>query len=231
MAAWVIRGGLYEEETLESGTISIGYSITSDLTGAQTIDDVRKLVQSDHPHANNNRIGQITGQAWSFKERIEVGDLIVMPRKGQPSIAIGEMAGEYVFLSDRPEQGHSRKVKWINTEAARSSLDQDLKSSLSADITVFQPRAQEAEKRLRAVAEGTGPYIPYDTDFSDSADDADVSVNLEEDANNRIRDYIGSHFHGHEFTRLVAEVLRGQGYAVEVAPPGPDGGVDVVAGS
>ena len=53
----------------------------------------------------------------------------------------------------------------------------------------------------------------------------------EEDANNRIRDYVGSHFHGHEFTRLVAAVLQAQGYATEVAPPGPDGGVDIVAGS
>ena len=50
MAVWVIRRGLYEEETLESGKISIGYGITSDLTSAQTIDDVRKLVQVDHPH-------------------------------------------------------------------------------------------------------------------------------------------------------------------------------------
>ena len=57
------------------------------------------------------------------------------------------------------------------------------------------------------------------------------SVNLEEEANNRIRDYIGGRFHGHEFTRLVAAVLQAQGYAVEVAPPGPDGGVDIVAGS
>ena len=231
MAVWVIRGGLYEEETLESGKISIGYGITSDLTSAQTKDDVRKLVQVDHPHADNNRIGQITGQAWSLKERIEIGDLIVMPRKGQPTVAIGEMAGKYVFLTDRPEQGHSREVKWISTETARSSLHEDLKSSLSSDITVFQPRAPNAEERLRAFAEGTQPEILADSVFSDGADDADVPANLEEDANNRIRDYIGSHFHGHEFTRLVAEVLREQGYAVEVAPPGPDGGVDIVAGS
>ena len=232
MAVWVIRGGLYEEEAIENGKIGIGYDITRDLTGAPTRDDVRKLVQLDHPQADNNRIGRITGQAWSFKSRIKIGDLIVMPRKGQPTIAIGEMAGEYVFLADRPEQNHSREVKWINKEVARSSLDQDLKLSISADITVFGPKAQDAEERFRDIAEGVQPAISTVVDFpTDDPEEVYLSVNLEEEANNRIRDYIGSQFHGHEFTRLVAAVLQAQGYAAEVAPPGPDGGVDIVAGS
>ena len=56
-------------------------------------------------------------------------------------------------------------------------------------------------------------------------------MDLSAEAQDRIRTHIESHFHGHEFTRLVAEVLQAQGYAVEVAPPGPDGGVDIVAGT
>ena len=98
MAVWVVRGGRYverEEEALEKDLLTIGYGITRDLAGAQTREDVRGLVQPDHTDKSNDQIGQITGQAWSFKSLIEIGDLIVMPRKGQTTFAIGEMAGKY----------------------------------------------------------------------------------------------------------------------------------------
>ena len=231
MAVWVIRGGSYEEEALEDGKISIDYGVSKDLKDAQTRDDVRNLVQQVLPHVDNNRIGQITGQLWNFKNSIEIGDLIVMPRKGQPTIAIGEMAGDYVFVADRPEHFHRRKVTWINKEVARSSLDLDLKGSISLIVTVFRPKAENAEERLRAIAKGLQPPNCHVIFGGLGPDVVDLSVNLEEEANNRIRDYIGVQFHGHEFTRLVAAVLQAQGYAVEVAPPGPDGGVDIVAGS
>ena len=231
MAVWVIRGGSYEEEALEDGKISIDYDVTRDLKDSQTRDDVRNLVQLDLPHADNNRIGRITGQLWNFKSSIDIGDLIAMPRKGQPTIAIGEMAGDYVFVGDRQEHCHRREVIWINQEVARNSLDPDLKGSIATIVTVFRPRAEHAEERLRAIAKGLQPPIGHVTNGSRDHEEAGISVNLEEEANNRIRDYIGVQFHSHDFTRLVAAVLHAQGYAVEVAPPGPDGGVDIVAGS
>ena len=183
------------------------------------------------PHVDNNRIGQITGQLWNFRKSIEIGDLIVMPRKGQPTIAIGEIAGDYVFLADRPEHFHRREVTWINKGVARSSLDLDVKGSISSIVTVFRPKAENAEERLRAIAKGLHLANGHDNKGLRDDEEAGLSVNLEEEANNRIRDYIGVQFHSHDFTRLVAAVLQAQGYAVEVAPPGPDGGVDIVAGS
>ena len=119
----------------------------------------------------------------------------------------------------------------ISKEVARSSLHLDLKGSFSTIVTVFRPKAQDAELRLRAIAGGVQPSIPTVEDYSDDTEEIEFSVNLEEDANNRIRDYIGGQFHGHEFMRWVAAVLQAQGYAVEVAPLCPNGGVDIVAGS
>ena len=215
----MIRGRLYEEEELENGEISIDYDVMRGRNGAQTKIGLRKLVQLDHPHADNNRIGGTTGQAWSFKTRIEIGDLFVMPRQGQPTTAIGEMAGDFAFLSDRPEHEHFLEINWINKKVARSFLDKNQKLSISLEIPFFRPNAQDTEDRLRAIAEGVQPTIPTVVDFTDDADEVDLSVNLEEDANYRIRDYIGSEFHGHELKRLVAVVLPAQGYAMEVAPP------------
>ena len=237
MAVWVIRGGSYgerEEEALENGILTVGFGFTNDLTEYPTQGYMEEEVQRIRPDATQKQVRSAARQAWSFKSTVQIEDLIVMPRKGQPFIAVGTMAGEYAFRPESQELCHGRSVKWINKEVSRDSLEQDLKRSLSADMTVFQPRAQGAEARLRAIAQGSQTASTGGS-FSDSSsedtEDADLAYNLEEDANNRIREYIGVHFHGHGFTRLVAAVLQAQGYAVEVSPPGPDGGVDIVAGS
>ena len=77
--------------------------------------------------------------------------------------------------------------------------------------TVFQPRASDAEDRLRAIASGQ----QSEDHSTDDNEEPETSSNLEEDANNRIREYIDTHFHGHGFTRLVAAVLQAQEYAVD----------------
>lgn len=51
---------------------------------------------------------------------------------------------------------------------------------------------------------------------------------MERDA---ILKFIQTKFKGHGLARLVDAVLRAQGYKTEVSPPGPDGGVDILAGS
>lgn len=239
MAVWVIRGGRYgerEEEALGNNVLTIGFGYAENLQDSQAVEDVVKEIQRDNPNATPRQISSWSRQLWSFRARIENGDLVVMPRKGQPYIAIGTMAGHYTFRPDMEELRHGRTVDWINTEVSRDSLPEDLKSSLSADMTVFQPRAPNSEIRLKAIAMGTGSESEWTSSSnsvspSDDPDDAELSINLGEEANNRIREYIGTHFHGHDFTRLVAAVLEAQGYVVEVAPPGPDGGVDIVAGS
>ena len=237
MAVWVVRGqadGADGEIALEKGVLTINYGLSTDFGGAETKGAVRCLVQQCHPMASPREIGRITGQMWNFKSEIKAGELVVMPRKGQPTFAIGEMAGEYEYHPGDPTGPHARAIKWISKEVPTSSLDQGLKGILTRRKTVTQVHDANADARLRAIAAGTptepAPDSPTAGLPSDDEDD-DLSPNLEVDANNRIRDYIGSKFHGHEFAHLVAAVLRAQGYAVEVAPPGPDGGVDIVAGS
>ena len=231
MAVWVVRGGLFEEESLENDLISIGFGIEDDLSSALTREDVRRRIQQANRNATPNQIANHTGQVWAFKGRVQAGDLFVMPKKGKPTISIGEIAGEYKHIPDRLEQTHGRDVKWISKEVGRNSLAQDLKKSLSGEATVFQPRASNAEARLRAIANGERPDGELVEGPTSDGEDIDPPENLGEEANDRIRDYIGNYFHGHEFTRLVAAVLRAQGYALDVSPPGPDGGVDIVAGS
>ncbi|PKZ81990.1 restriction endonuclease [Micrococcus luteus] len=47
----------------------------------------------------------------------------------------------------------------------------------------------------------------------------------------RIRAHVAGEFREHELTHLVAEILTVLGFRCEVSPPGPDGGVDIIAGT
>lgn len=234
MAVWVVRGGAYgerEEEALENGMLTIGFGETADLTAAQTPGQVREVVSQTHPDATPNQIGNWTRQVWDFRGGIKTGDLVVMPRKGQPTIAIGEISGEYRFRPEISGFQQGRPVTWIDQEVPRAALAQDLKSSLNATPTVYQPRSAEAERRLRAIAKGEVVPIAQMETSDESLEGFEAQQDLAEVGNNQVRDRIEQKFRGHEFTRLVAAVLKAQGYGVEVATPGPDGGVDIVAGS
>jgi restriction system protein len=78
------------------------------------------------------------------------GDLVVMPLKKKPAVAIGEVQGDYQF--DRKAEGpfrHSRKVKWIKT-ILRTNLDRDLLYSFGAFMTFCQIERNNAEERESA---------------------------------------------------------------------------------
>src|SRR5690606_35104705 len=56
-------------------------------------------------------------------------------------------------------------------------------------------------------------------------------IDVEEYARDQIVKYIARDFAGHNLTRLVEAILKAQGYVTRRSDPGPDGGVDILAGS
>ncbi len=54
-------------------------------------------------------------------------------------------------------------------------------------------------------------------------------ADFETRSNHMIRERIAQKFKGHQLAELVGALLRAQGYTVQVQPPGPDGGVDILA--
>lgn len=43
--------------------------------------------------------------------------------------------------------------------------------------------------------------------------------------------FIDIKFRGHELTRLIENIFQAKGYMTYLSPPGPDGGVDILAGA
>ena len=165
-------------------------------------------------------------QIWKFIKEIQIGDLVALPLKQRPFIAFGRVKGPYKYRPDFPPNArHTRPVKW-ETEIPRTQIDQDLLYSLGAAMTVCRIQRNNAEERILALLKGKLPST-----LSKNDEIENPIVNIEELALDQIRNYINQKFKGHRLTELVAAILTAKGYKVRVAPEGPDGGIDILAGS
>jgi restriction system protein len=169
----------------------------------------------------------------TFLNWIKPGDIVALPLKEAPAVAFGRVTGEYRFAKDALEPlMHQRSVKWVREDVPRQAIGQDLLYSLGAFMTVCQIKRNDAEKRVEALLRGE-PDPGMRDEKVDVAEDDDAEAsgrNLSLEIADQIRTMIGQRFHGHELARLVGEILRVDGFTTHVAPAGPDGGVDILAG-
>jgi restriction system protein len=57
----------------------------------------------------------------------------------------------------------------------------------------------------------------------------EIVIGIKQFAHDQVMRHIAERFSGHDLARLVAAVLTAENFQVEVAGPGPDGGVDILA--
>ena len=179
MAVWVVRGGREgeqqrEQEALEKGLLAIRFAgmQEKDLTGVRDKEEIKRLYQRLNPGEMPRRVSTRVGEIWRYKAEMQIGDLVVMPFKGQGVVAIGEVSGEYEYRAESPlGHVHCRRVTWINKYVPNEAfgddeLGLDLQGSMNSQLTVYRPlskrngkpdRNAQAERRLRVVAEGNLP--------------------------------------------------------------------------
>lgn len=227
MSLWLVRAGRNGEQedfALEKNMVVIGWDELPDISTIKTRDDLEKLCSETYPAAKLNTVKNWARQLWTFKDTIQIGDYVVLPLKKRSALVLGTIAGNYEFHPEFPLGAHNaRKVKWI-AEIPRNVVDQDLLNSLGAFLTVCKIDRNNAEKRIVALAKGK-PQKP-----ALEAEEELKQANLTEQSVDEIRKFIGQKFSGHNLARLVDGVLRAQGYYTNVSSPGPDGGVDILAG-
>ena len=167
---------------------------------------------------------------------MQKGDIVVLPRKLTSQIAIGRVTGPYRHIQVNSELRHTRPVEWIRTDVPRTAFEQDLLYSFGAFLTVCNISRNDAARRVLAVLEekpDPGPSIrpePSTKESPLSEDQTEVPLDLTQMAHDQIVAHIQSRFAGHALTDLVDAVLQVDGWVTRVSPPGPDGGVDILAG-
>lgn len=230
MALWVVRAGRHGEQeqvALEKGVICHGWNELPDYSGCTTRDELKALYRRTYPIEGDKRVFSGTGQTWRFAHDIQKGDLVALPLKSQSAIALGRVVGDYEYMEIAPNVRHIRKVEWLKT-LPRAAFDQDILNSLGSILTVFQAERNNAESRVRAMLSQTPTEGPPSA--PDQADTREPALDIEGAASDQLLGFIAQRFQGHDMARLVDAVLRAQGYRTKVSPPGPDGGVDILAG-
>jgi len=235
MTFWVVRAGKHGEAeayAIENNCVVVGWDDLEDLSAISERDALQQLVTSTYPDEPIGTIRIWTGELWAVRDRIQIGDWVAIPLKSRSALAVGRVTGPYRYVANAPPGAyHQRPVQWVRTDLPRSDVDQDLLYSLGSTLTVFRVQRNNAEERLAALVQRR-PLAPRPlSSEAEEAEQGDAELDLEQFAADQIARYISRRFRGHELARLVAAILTAEGYQVQVARPGADGGVDIIAGT
>ncbi|MGQ9673993.1 MAG: restriction endonuclease [Candidatus Aminicenantales bacterium] len=201
--------------------VAIGWKELEDLSHIANRKELLDVLRKAYPQEKEKTLLNWRSQIWPFVHQMQIGDLVALPLKQRPAIMFGRVNGPYQYRVDLPVNArHARSVEWIK-EIPRTEIEPDLLYSFGAFMTVCRVQRNNAEERIHVLLEGRPPAPPGD----------DTAPNLEELALDGIRKFISQRFKGHRLTDLVVAILTAQGYKVQAAPAGPDGGIDILAGS
>lgn len=236
MTLWVVRCGgdsAFEQEAYEQNIVGIGWGKLGDVSKYENIEELRSHYSDEYPDASRGNLINCSSQVFAFSKKIQIGDFVALPLRSQRTIAFGKIIGDYAFVKNAHQYvAHQRKVEWINKPIPRDSLPQDLLYILGAFLTIFQVTRNDAEKRLLGILNGNkDTHQNASSSISESIEPSDEPVDIEAFSREQIMQMISSKFSGHAFSRLIGEILKAQGFRVHISPEGPDGGVDVLAGS
>jgi restriction system protein len=241
MHVWMVRASRYgaqEAPALENGLAVIGWEEMPDLSQATSKTLMRDLCRRVYPDASEPKLNNYVGQLFSFVHRIACGDLVALPRKSTSTIALGRVTGPYQYREDLGQVHHVRPVTWVRADIPRTDGAQDLLYSLGAFMTVCRLTRNRAEERVQQLLNGQKDPGWSDAEVAtggatreDEPSDHAAPTDVERLAEDQILRHIETHFKGHHLARLVEAVLQAEGYQTQLSPPGPDGGVDILAGT
>lgn len=240
MALWTVRAGRngeHEDTNLAEGVASLGWD-PGDLAGTAVglKEDLVARIRELHPDKSAAQVRNWAGQVWRFRYEMKQGDVVALPLKSRPAVALGVVTGDYCYRPGLPAERRSvRPVRWERDDVPRTGLAKDLFFSLGALQTVCRITRKQAEERLRAVMSGqpdplfTPDSVPTVVGEG-GEDEAALPADLEQMARDQIQSYLIAHFKGHGLARLVDAILQAQGYHTHRSLPGPDAGIDILAG-
>ena len=230
MKLWTIRAGRYgeqEQSCITKGLVTIGWNEFPDLKKYKSRDDLNVEYQKLYPLEIASKSGIRVGQIWRFSNELSIDDLVALPSKSQPIIHIGKIIGEYKYEKKDNEILHWRPVKWLK-DIPRVDFDQDLLYSFGSLLTFSKVSRAEAAERVMEMINGKKTVNRIK---NIEVEVTDEEFDIERNAKDQIIKKLDRKFKGHHFATLIDEILKAQGFTTQLSPPGPDGGLDILASS
>ena len=139
-------------------------------------------------------------------------------------VHLGRVEGGYTYdPQTEPGYPNRRAVKWLRV-VPRTQFSQGALYEIGSALSLFLVRNYADE--FRAALEGkAAPPTPVAQDESVAA----VAEDIEETTRDFVLKQLAQELKGHPFADFIAHLLNAMGYRTRVSPPGPDGGIDIVA--
>jgi len=243
MSLWLVRAGKYgehEKRFFNDSRCYLTWEGTEeiDLSGAKNYEGIKELLATLYPDEKPKARINWASQIAPFVFEIQKGDWVVLPRKHTSALAFAEVLEGYTFEPEaEATYRHSIKVRWLVIDVPRTAFDQDLLYSFGAFMTVCRMAKNNAEARVKTMEKagwkskkGTLPLPTQSKACSqDQTDAIEEHLDVEQSARDQIMKLVQARFKGHGMAELVAAILRAQGFKTHISPPGPDGGIDILA--
>ena len=237
---WIVRAGKQGDRELaaiEQGRLLPGFLEVGDLRLFPDRNAILEHLVQVMPDGGRNRLRNFAAQLNQFAHTIQPGDLVMMPQQGYRRRLDRRDYGRLHLQCRRSIQAFPSGKLVPGVRAAQHfqagpapfsrRVHDDLRGQ--AQLSVGSGACGPGDRNRSRVPVGEArPHLRATTRYED-ADAEDYAVDIEDIANQQIVSLIKSEFAGHALADLVAEILRVEGYTTKVSPPGPDGGVDILA--
>ena len=236
MSIWLFRAGKngeFESKFLNDKRVYLTWDdLNIDLSKYKDRDKLLQKLTEMYAGEKTNTIRNWASQIYPIAHRIEKEDWIVLPSKMSSTIHFGKVVGDYVF-DDKASSPyyHYRDIDWFSTDIPRNNFDQDILYSFGAFMTVCKITRNDAEKRIKDMAQNGWKVKNNTTKVFADADDVETvsATNIEQAAIDDISKYIIHKFQGYKMEQLISEILRAKGFTVFHSKQGADGGKDLLA--
>lgn len=245
-AMWGIRAGdLGQADSLflQDDLLALGWPDMNDLSGLPNDRDAFKNeYDARYPGRKTVTVRSHGGQLYRFVHEMKVGDIVVYPSLVDKLFHIGIVAGSYNYdLTKNPEYPHHRTVTW-HKHLPRLNFTQGARYEAGAGTTLFSIRSYAAEFSSALQNQSSSPTTSSSAAPAVNSMVTSVNAGIVSDGSTPLvadnieqitRDYIlqrlGQNLKGHPLAGFVAHLLEIMGFRTRVSPPGPDGGVDIIA--
>ncbi|NLV89103.1 MAG: restriction endonuclease [Tissierellia bacterium] len=234
MSLWLFRAGRkgeYENKFLTDGRVYLTWDdFDVDLRTIDTQEDLYKVLMEKYDLEKKKTAINWASQIWPIAHKMKIGDWVVLPSKINRTLHFGKITGEYVFdKSLGSPYYHYREVDWFAIDIPRDRFDQDILYSLGAFMTVCRIHKNNAEKRIKQMAENDWNVKPRTGRQLIDEIDEESKIDLEEYILDQISEWIIQKFKGYKMEELIEEILKAKGYTTYKSPEGADHGVDILA--
>lgn len=225
--AWMVRGGndnVLADQFKEKKAVAIGWRTLGNLSELKTRDQFKERYQKAYPNYNKQRESVNVGVVYRFVREIQNGDYVLSYIKDSREVLIGIMEAGYeyqpkLFNGDYP---HIRQIQW-RKKVSRDDFSEKARSILVHPHTIY--KLDTILDEIHGIVTATDETLPI---TKIEVEEPPFYDDVKAKADELIADLI-SNLDPFDFQDLVAAVLEAMGFHAVSSPPGPDGGIDIIA--